>query len=423
MAANSFYNDFDKEPLLGGNRPQDYRTPFQIDRDRIIHSSAFRKLQSKTQVYLSGEYDFYRTRLTHSIEVAQIGRSICNALAYKSEYLNDDYFIDADLVEACCLSHDLGHPPFGHGGERTLHRIFQAYGGFEGNAQTLRLITDTLYESRSGQQGMAPTRAFADSVLKYKNTHSELENPRNHFLYDFQLPYRDFVHAGVDTLQGNQKAGAFRNLSSIECQIMDWSDDTAYCINDVVDGVKAGFLTVERLERWAERKGLDAEMQGHFDRFLADIRRDKIEAIFARKIGDFISACQLVETENEMTPLSNRYKYRLKIDGEVKSQAKFYKKVAVDLIFRSLPLQQTEYKGDRILEAIFKSIEESHLSDNAGASQVIPDVVLGYFDATTDEEGPWILARDYLASLTDKQALRIYKRLYDPEYASMVDLD
>jgi len=185
MAENAFYTDFDLESLPGGNRPEDYRTPFQIDRDRVIHSAAFRKLQSKTQVYLSGEYDFYRTRLTHSIEVAQIGRSICSYLNGNSKQLDPGFHIDSDLVEACCLSHDLGHPPFGHGGERTLHRLFADIQGFEGNAQTLRLITDTLYQSGGRRNGMSPTRAFLDGVLKYKASYSELDSPRNHFIYDF----------------------------------------------------------------------------------------------------------------------------------------------------------------------------------------------------------------------------------------------
>ena len=112
---NQFYTKFDCE-RVEGNLPgnsDDYRTPFQIDRDRIIHTSAFRRLQNKTQVFFSGEYDFYRTRLTHSIEVAQIGRSICNRLNRTSDLLGSDYFIDSDLVEAACLAHDIGHPPFG----------------------------------------------------------------------------------------------------------------------------------------------------------------------------------------------------------------------------------------------------------------------------------------------------------------------
>ena len=146
MYKNKFYSDFDfAVPESGSLRSGDYRTPFERDRDRIIHTSSFRRLQSKTQVFLSGEYDFYRTRLTHSIEVAQIGRSICARLQRTSDLLGDDYFVDPDLVEAVCLAHDIGHPPFGHTGERTLHRLMQPYGGFEGNAQTLRILKSTIF--------------------------------------------------------------------------------------------------------------------------------------------------------------------------------------------------------------------------------------------------------------------------------------
>ena len=137
---NLFYQPFDSE-TFGAPRKTDYRNAFQIDRDRIIHAHAFRKLQSKTQVFLSGEYDFYRTRLTHSMEVAQIGRSICHYLRTLGSPLNEDFHIDSDLVEAVCLAHDLGHPPFGHSGERTLQELMQPWGGFEGNAQTLHLLT------------------------------------------------------------------------------------------------------------------------------------------------------------------------------------------------------------------------------------------------------------------------------------------
>src|SRR5271157_2740767 len=103
---NTFYNDFDIQ-CLTKERAADYRSPFEIDRDRIIHTSAFRRLQAKTQVFLSGEYDFYRTRLTHSLEVAQIGRSICSFLKQTSPFLHDDFYVDGDLVEAICLSHDI----------------------------------------------------------------------------------------------------------------------------------------------------------------------------------------------------------------------------------------------------------------------------------------------------------------------------
>jgi len=421
MAGNAFYKEFDLEPLPGGNRPRDYRTPFQIDRDRIIHSAAFRKLQSKTQVYLSGEYDFYRTRLTHSIEVAQIGRSICAFLNRNSEPLNSDFHIDSDLVEACCLSHDLGHPPFGHGGERTLHRLFSSIGGFEGNAQTLRLITDTLYQSGGRRGGMSPTRAFLDGVLKYKATYSEKGSPKNHFIYDFQKAYRYFAHDGASKPQSNE---ALDRLTSLECQIMDWADDTAYCLNDIVDGVRAGFLTIERLERWAAREGLDAITEPLFMSLIDEIRKDKLEAIFGSKIGLFIKACRLSSRENSLAERSNRYAFALKIDGEIRQLAGFYKRVALDLIFRSAPLQQMDFKGDRILEEIYQAIAECYMNSSGQRSRILPEQPAVWMrEAEGDADEQQLVARDYLASLSDGQALRIHKRLYDPEYASIIDLD
>ncbi|MGB1875257.1 MAG: dGTP triphosphohydrolase, partial [Akkermansiaceae bacterium] len=170
---NTFYNAFDTERIEDwGSGADDFRTPFQVDRDRVLHTPAFRRLQSKTQVFWSGEYDFYRTRLTHSLEVAQIGRSICHWLSHSSDLLQPDYFIDPDLVEVVCMSHDLGHPPFGHAGERSLNYLMKDYGGFEGNAQTLRLLADRIFSVK--RTGMNPTRAFLDGILKYKTLWSEL---------------------------------------------------------------------------------------------------------------------------------------------------------------------------------------------------------------------------------------------------------
>ncbi len=188
---NRFYGEFDTQRRSGTGDGGDYRTPFQIDRDRVLHTPTFRRLQNKTQVFWSGEYDFYRTRLTHSLEVAQIGKSICHWLKSRPNGpLDEDFFIDPDLVEAVCLSHDLGHPPFGHAGERTLNHLMREHGGFEGNAQTLRLLTERIFSAK--RCGMDPTRAFLDGVLKYKSRWSDLltatgEAPVHHFIYDDQL--------------------------------------------------------------------------------------------------------------------------------------------------------------------------------------------------------------------------------------------
>ena len=182
LTLNGFYNKFDVESLER-REPDDYRTPFQTDRDRIIYSSAFRRLQAKTQVFLSGEFDFYRTRLTHSLEVAQIGRSICSFLKQTSPFLDDNFSVDPDLVEAICLTHDIGHSPFGHAGERTLHHLMKQYGGFEGNAQSLHIIVDTIYPGLDSRRGMNPTRAFMDGIFKYKRLFREDPEALNQFIY------------------------------------------------------------------------------------------------------------------------------------------------------------------------------------------------------------------------------------------------
>ncbi|MDD3807596.1 MAG: dNTP triphosphohydrolase, partial [Candidatus Marinimicrobia bacterium] len=149
---SDFYNDFDCETLEPRGK-SDYRSVFQIDRDRILYSAAFRKLQSKTQVFLSGIYDFYRTRLTHSLEVAQIGRSIANVL-------NQNFFkenaLNFDLIEGICLTHDIGNPPFGHAGEAALNELMHEAGGFEGNAQTLKIITEKILDAGESNKGMKP---------------------------------------------------------------------------------------------------------------------------------------------------------------------------------------------------------------------------------------------------------------------------
>ena len=223
MNANPFYQSFDIETpdprLLHSG---EYRNPFQIDRDRIIHSSAFRRLQNKTQVFLSGEYDFYRTRLTHSIEVAQIGRSICAWLNQQTPELDETRHLDPDLVESACLAHDLGHPPFGHTGERTLHKLMQPYGGFEGNAQTLRILTQTLFnESR---EGMNPTRALLDSVLKYKTLHAELPDAKNHYLYTDQEHWLDFTLGHQSFLPSSPPAK--RATASAASNARSWTGPT-----------------------------------------------------------------------------------------------------------------------------------------------------------------------------------------------------
>lgn len=420
-AQNTFYSNFDTE-CWGETRHPDYRTPFEVDRDRIIHSSAFRRLQAKTQVFLSGEYDFYRTRLTHSLEVAQIGRSICKFLTQQSPLLSHEFYVDSDLVEAVCLSHDLGHPPFGHSGETVLNTLMAKFGGFEGNAQTLRMLTEIIFSGNGERKGMAPTRAFLDGVLKYKSLYKQLKNPDRHFLYDEQKHYVQFVFGGTSipkTLHPGETLNEFR---SIECQIMDWSDDAAYSINDLVDGIHAGFINKERIERWAGNQRLDQEQSDWIHEILDAITSGDLERRFARTIGAFIRACTLSERKNFMSAQTNRYRFQLAIDPATQKQSKLYKKISYELVFLSPQLHQLEHKGGLMIQRIFETLFENYVKKPSSRINLLPEETEHIVRATSDKKLRTRLLCDHIAGMTDGFAVRMYKRLFEPDFGSIVDL-
>lgn len=421
MPANRFYSQFDTE-TLDPRRAGDgeYRSAFQIDRDRIIHSSAFRRLQSKTQVFLSGEYDFYRTRLTHSIEVAQIGRSICARLEKSSDLLTDEFFIDPDLVESACLSHDLGHPPFGHTGERSLHRLMAPYGGFEGNAQTLRILTQTIFSE--GRGGMNPTRALLDSILKYKTLRSEDGNAKNHYLYDDQERLLSFTLGGK-TFPPELKPGKKRNgFRSIECQIMDWADDTAYSLNDIADGIHAHFITLPKLEAWAEKQTLTADEQTHLEFLCKAIKERKVEPRLNRCIGDYIRGCTLVKTAGFLSGATHRHEFALAIDPVVESQASLHKRIALDLVFLSPALQQMDHKADFILTRMFEVLRDRYIERSSGSRlHLMPPAQEAEIEKSDDISVRARLVCDWVAHMTDHFAFRTYRRLFDADFGSITD--
>ena len=420
MPANRFYSAFDTETLAPRRTLEgEYRNAFQIDRDRIIHSSAFRRLQSKTQVFLSGEYDFYRTRLTHSIEVAQIGRSICSYLQ-QSDLLADDCFIDPDLVESACLAHDLGHPPFGHTGERTLHALMQPYGGFEGNAQTLRILTQTIFSE--GRDGMNPTRALLDGVLKYKTLQAETPAAPNHFLYNDQERWLDFVLAG-QAFPAELTPGKTRNgFKSIECQIMDWADDTAYSLNDVADGIRAGFISLEKLERWGASHALDSAGAEHVTYLCKAIRDQRVEARLNRMIGECIRAVSLRATSNFLSPQSQRHAHELVIDPTVKTRTKLNKRISLELVFQAPALQQLDHKADVILRKLFGVLRDRYIERTGSKLHLLPSDVEKQLEATEDKTARARLVCDWVANMTDSFAFRTYRRLFDAEFGSITDL-
>ncbi len=425
---NDFYGTFDTERLSGRPDAEDFRSPFQIDRDRVLHTPTFRRLQNKTQVFWSGEYDFYRTRLTHSLEVAQIGKSICAWLLNRpGSLLSETFHIDTDLVEAICLSHDLGHPPFGHAGERTLNHLTRGHGGFEGNAQTLRLLTERIFSSR--RTGMDPSRAFLDGILKYKTLWSELHRegspPGNHFVYDSQSKYLDWALGGNDFPAEFQSGPSRDSFKSIECQVMDWADDTAYSLNDLSDSVRAGFLHVERIESWAERTGNDTAPGTSLGDLLHAIRRGRVDPFVGKRIGAYIRAATLVQDSNFLSATSNRYKFRLNIDPEIRAESELFKKLAFECVFLSPQLKQLEHKGSRMLRQLWEILEIRYVREepiDGQKFQLLPADTVREIEEAPDPTARARLICDYLAGMTDGYAARTYKRLFSPDFGSINDL-
>ena len=245
----------------------DRRSEFEHDRARIIHSAAFRRLQGKTQVFGVYEGDFFRTRLTHSLEVAQIAKGIALSLG-----------ADTDLVETICLAHDLGHPPFGHAGERLLHDHMRNYGGFESNAQTFRIVT-RLEHKHTAYPGLNLTYPSLDGLLKYKtcmNTQA-LTLARREPIKGYYAVDRDLVEAITRSTGSGQQR-------SLECQIMDVADDIAYSAHDLEDSLQAGLLTVADFRRFPAQR-LVPEVNATLTAWRQTIDAETVRSVLAQHRG------------------------------------------------------------------------------------------------------------------------------------------
>jgi dGTPase len=250
-------SDRERWAIEGEKREGTERDEFVRDRARVLHSAALRRLAAKTQVVIVGESDFPRTRLTHSLECAQIGRELASSLG-----------ADPDIVDAACLAHDLGHPPFGHNGETALADFAEDIGGFEGNAQSLRVLTrleaKVIRDDGSGA-GLNLTRAVLDAATKYPWPR-RAGNPK-FGVYADDRPVFDWLRDGVP--EGRR---------CLEAQVMDWADDVAYSVHDVEDGVHAGHVNPSALGDPDERAAVVAVARSSY----LDVPADDLHAAFDR---------------------------------------------------------------------------------------------------------------------------------------------
>ncbi|MGP3928834.1 deoxyguanosinetriphosphate triphosphohydrolase [Nonomuraea sp. KM88] len=262
----SYYDQLDQDRWVPEPPGNPDRSAFERDRARVLHSAALRRLAAKTQVVGPGEtfgggQHIPRTRLTHSLECAQVGREMGATLG-----------VDPDLVETACLAHDLGHPPFGHNGEVALNALAESCGGFEGNAQSLRLLTrlEAKVLTEDGRSaGLNLTRAALDASIKYPWT---CDKSPKFGVYDDDLPVFEWI-----------REGAPDGRVSFEAQIMDWADDVAYSVHDLEDALHLGHVTPEALLSAEERRQV-CEITRTWYAPGADL--NELEAVFARLITD-----------------------------------------------------------------------------------------------------------------------------------------
>ncbi len=293
-------------------------------------------------------------------------------------------------------------------------------GGFEGNAQTIRIITELIYPSTEGRKGMSPTRAFLDGVMKYKTLYSEKNPASTKYMYDDQSKYLGFVY----DLSAGVKPAKEARTKSIECQIMDWADNTAYSINDLIDGYKAGFITARRLDEWGTQheSELSGEEKEILEALIARVHEEaEFERFMSRQIGGFIRAVTLVPIQHPLGEKSYRYRYQLGIDPHYLSTYKLYSKVAYDLIFSHPAIQQLEFKGKKIVKKIFEALTEEYIQ-NSNPHVLLPPGLHKRIVSLDNKLMKYRLICDHIAGMTDAYVMRTYKKLFDPDFGSIMDI-
>ena len=365
---------------LGRRFPEElpiHRSEFQRDRDRIIHSTAFRRLEYKTQVFVNHEGDLFRTRLTHSIEVAQMSRTIARAL-----HLNED------LSEAIALAHDLGHTPFGHTGQDALNECMQNYGGFEHNLQSLRVV-DELEEKYAQFNGLNLTFESREGILK----HCSIKNAEQ--LGEIGLRF-------INKTQPN-----------IEAQMVNLADAIAYNSHDVDDGLRSGFISIEQLRETRLFKTLYSKVEHDYPnldnkRTIYEIVRRMID----EQIKDLIAESLQQITKANPQSIADIRQYNgslINFSEDMLDMHLELKRFLRENLYRHYRVHRMSHKAGNVISKLFDAL----LND----LRLMPPEYRKKAQQEEDKKGESGRARivsDYIAGMTDRYAIKEYKRIFDP---------
>lgn len=347
---------------------RDNRPAFERDRDRIIHCAAFRRLEYKTQVFVNHEGDYYRTRLTHSLEVAQIGRAIARKL-----HLNEE------LTEALALAHDLGHTPFGHTGEEVLNRLMQGYGGFEHNLQSFRVV-DELEERYPGFNGLNLTWELREGIIKHAS------------------PYDAPTETMAEFLPGV--------VPSIEAQIINYADEIAYNNHDIDDGLKSGYITLELLEMVDLWREVSAAVRHKYPSI--DDKRlvlQTVSALIGLLIGDL---CDTIFKNIEELSISSQDDLRrlnrsvAHFSNDITTRNIELKRFLFQNLYRHHKVDKMRVKAEIFIVRLF----ETYIR--------YPNLLPPKYQSRFERFGLQRVVCDYIAGMTDRFALDEYKRLFEP---------
>ncbi|WJG07705.1 anti-phage deoxyguanosine triphosphatase [Aliiglaciecola sp. LCG003] len=416
-------------------RQGDHRNPFQRDKARILHSAAFRRLQAKTQVLGVGMSDFYRTRLTHSLEASQIGQGIAAQLRSKYPELTETLQLNDHLIEALCLAHDIGHPPYGHGGEIALHYKMHQHGGFEGNGQTFRIVSKL--EPYTLEHGMNLSRRTVLGLVKYPNFLDSL----NHRAAQKQpIPHRQVKAESWHPPKGLYRCdesvfewmlaplsvndqNLFMSFSqyddkhsktkfkSFDCSIMELADDIAYGIHDLEDAIVMGIVNRDQFQQEVaqhikplEAFSLSTSIDSLTEQLFSPLHFQRKDAIGAL-VNAFITSIEIKQNPADFDQPILRY--HAAFPEQSADALTLFKSFVFQRVIRKPEIQLLEYKGQQIVMELFEAFAsdpERLLPDNTKAR---------WLEAESDGNGYRVIS-DYISGMTDGFSAKLYNTLFLP---------